>query len=202
MMTSGSGSSESQREGRDGRWPPFTMALALASGGLDVEIVREGASELGLLSLHEMLGVLATVGDARAKAESQLASNRSHVTARAPAGGAPSHGHGNCAGLIGTAGTPSAQVREDPALAAEHAVDGSSGSEPHGGGLALPRAKPLASNDMTVAPSLRPFLAMVREVSDRRRHTLGQLRDALQRGDQEAAVSLARQLVGLADAAR
>ena len=109
---------ERQRESVDGVLA-FTVALAIASGGLDVEIVREGASEVGLLSLDEMFGVLATIGDARAKAENQLALDRSHGPAVTAEGDAPSHGDGSCAGLIGPAGTPSQEMARRLGAAAE-----------------------------------------------------------------------------------
>lgn len=46
----------------------FHEALAVASGDSEVEIVREGALEVGTLSTCEMLGVVATIGGGRARA--------------------------------------------------------------------------------------------------------------------------------------
>ncbi len=51
----------------------FLEALAIASGGGEVEIVREGAAEVGTLSAREILGLIATIGAARARAATLIA---------------------------------------------------------------------------------------------------------------------------------
>ena len=47
-------------------------------------IVREGADTVGILSADEMLGIIATVGDARAKAEALHASDPAPVLLTVP----------------------------------------------------------------------------------------------------------------------
>jgi hypothetical protein len=119
ILGAGALAGEGQRESVDDMWAQFTVALAIASGGLDVDIVREGASEVGLLSLHEMLGVLATVGDARAKAGSQPAIGRFPLSASASTDEAPTRRLGTTARLIGTAGAPSHGMARTLGAAAE-----------------------------------------------------------------------------------
>jgi hypothetical protein len=51
----------------------FRNAIDLASGGSEVGIVREGAVQVGPLSVREMLGIIATIGAARARAATLIA---------------------------------------------------------------------------------------------------------------------------------
>jgi hypothetical protein len=51
----------------------FRNAIDLASGGSEVGIVREGAVQVGALSVREMLGIIATIGAARARAVTLIA---------------------------------------------------------------------------------------------------------------------------------
>lgn len=50
---------------------PFQQALTIVAGGRQVDIEREGASDVGELSVDEMLGIIATLGDARARDEAR-----------------------------------------------------------------------------------------------------------------------------------
>jgi hypothetical protein len=49
------------------------------------------------------------------------------------------------------------------------------------------------------SPQLSGLMDAALEISRRRAETLGQLRDALERGETEEALELAKQLVGLSD---
>jgi len=49
------------------------------------------------------------------------------------------------------------------------------------------------------SPQLSGLVEAALEISRKRAETLGQLRDALERGDKEEALVLAKQLVGLSD---
>ena len=49
----------------------FEQALAIVAGGAEVVVEREGAETVGPLTADEALGLVATVANARAKAEAQ-----------------------------------------------------------------------------------------------------------------------------------
>lgn len=101
--------------------PAFRDALWIASGGGEVEIVREGAVEVGALSVCEMLGVIATIGDARTRALT----------------------------LIAARSTSSPRMRKSTAAAEDHPATDTNDGEwvwvPHGGdeSRTTSRAKPL-----------------------------------------------------------
>jgi hypothetical protein len=66
--------------------------------------------------------------------------------------------------------------------------------------IALPQQVNAPADTSTSNPTLRPFLAKVREVSAARRAILHELRSALEGGDEGQAIQVARKLVGIGDA--
>lgn len=176
----------SRRETVDGVKSAFDNALAIASGGGVIKIeIDEG--DAGDLSIDWMLATVAAVGHSRAKALIEALSPRHQRMTSISEDLSP---------IEAVRGGVSTDTVPEESRSAERRTDGSAAM------VVRPRAKPLTRGEGTVTPTLRPFLAFVREVAERRCELLGRLRDALERGAHDDVVSLARQLVGLSDAPR